>query len=143
MTPGSTGQGVRTRISDDVVWLAYCALQYIEATGDLGVLDEKMPFLEGRELQPQEHDAFFMPVISSESATLFEHCARALDHGLRVGEHGLPLFGTGDWNDGMNRVGEKGKGESVWLGWFLQSTLVSFAPIAAARGEESQSRQMA
>jgi cyclic beta-1,2-glucan synthetase len=138
VTPGSTGQGVRTRISDDVVWLSFCALQYIEATGDVGVLDERTPFLEGRELQPQEHDAFFMPVISSESATLFEHCARALDHGLRVGQHGLPLFGTGDWNDGMNRVGEKGKGESVWLGWFLQSTLVSFAPIAAARGEKAR-----
>ena len=76
-----------------------------------------------------------MPAVSDETATLCEHCARALDHGLQVGEHGLPLFGTGDWNDGMNRVGEKGKGESVWLGWFLHATLVSFAPVAAARGE--------
>jgi cyclic beta-1,2-glucan synthetase len=133
--PGATGQGVRTRISDDVVWLAYCAIQYIETTGDVAVLDEKIPFLEGRALHPEEHDAFFMPGNSDETATLFEHCARALDHGLQVGEHGLPLFGTGDWNDGMNRVGEKGKGESVWLGWFLQATLVSFAPLAAARGE--------
>jgi cyclic beta-1,2-glucan synthetase len=134
----ATGQGVRTRISDDVVWLAYCAIQYVETTGDLAVLDEKIPFLEGRALHPEEHDAFFMPGISEESATLFEHCARALDHALQVGEHGLPLFGTGDWNDGMNRVGEKGKGESVWLGWFLQVTLVSFAPVAAARGELSR-----
>jgi cyclic beta-1,2-glucan synthetase len=132
---GSTGQGVRTRISDDVVWLAYCAVQYIETTGDAAVLDEEIPFLEGRALQPEEHDAFFMPGVSDETATLFEHCARALDHGLQVGEHGLPLFGTGDWNDGMNRVGEKGKGESVWLGWFLHATLMSFAPVAAARGE--------
>jgi len=76
-----------------------------------------------------------MPAVSEETATLFEHCARALDHGLQVGEHGLPLFGTGDWNDGMNRVGEMGKGESVWLGWFLHATLVSFAPVAAARGD--------
>jgi cyclic beta-1,2-glucan synthetase len=133
---GSTGQGVRTRISDDVVWLAYCAVQYIDTTGDAAVLDERLPFLEGRALNPEEHDAFFMPAVSEESATLFEHCARALDHGLQVGEHGLPLFGTGDWNDGMNRVGEKGKGESVWLGWFLHATLVSFAPVAAARGEQ-------
>jgi len=132
---GSAGQGVRTRISDDVVWLAYCAIQYIETTDDAAVLDEKIPFLEGRVLQPEEHDAFFMPGTSEETATLFEHCARALDHGLKVGEHGLPLFGTGDWNDGMNRVGEQGKGESVWLGWFLQATLVSFASVATARGE--------
>ncbi|MDB6086309.1 MAG: putative cyclic beta 1-2 glucan synthetase, partial [Gammaproteobacteria bacterium] len=135
---GSTGQGVRTRISDDVVWLAHCALQYIDTTGDTAVLDEKLPFLEGRALRPEEHDAFFMPGVSDETATLFEHCARALDHALQIGEHGLPLFGTGDWNDGMNRVGEKGKGESVWLGWFLQSTLVSFAPVAAARGEHAR-----
>ena len=94
-------------------------VQYIETTGDTAVLEEKIPFLEGRALQPEEHDAFFMPGVSDETATLFEHCARALDHALQVGEHGLPLFGTGDWNDGMNRVGEKGKGESVWLGWFL------------------------
>ncbi len=138
VAPGATGQGVRTRISDDVVWLAYCAVQYIETTGDAAVLDEKIPFLEGRALQPEEHDAFFMPGISDETGTLFEHCARGLDHALQVGEHGLPLFGTGDWNDGMNRVGEKGKGESVWLGWFLQTTLVSFAPVAAARGEHGR-----
>ena len=135
---GSAGQGVRTRISDDVVWLAYCALQYIDTTGDAAVLDERIPFLDGRVLQPDEHDAFFMPAVSDETATLFEHCARALDHGLQVGEHGLPLFGTGDWNDGMNRVGEKGKGESVWLGWFLHATLAAFAPVAAARGEHAR-----
>jgi cyclic beta-1,2-glucan synthetase len=132
---GATGQGVRTRISDDVVWLAYCAIQYVETSGDVAVLDEKIPFLDGRLLQPGEHDAFFMPGVSEESASLFEHCARGLDHALKVGRHGLPLFGTGDWNDGMNRVGEKGEGESVWLGWFLQSTLAAFAPRAAARGE--------
>lgn len=137
-TAGSGGQGVRTRISDDVVWLAYCATQYIDTTGDAAVLDARIPFLVGRALQPGEHDAFFMPEVSDETATLFEHCARALDHALQVGEHGLPLFGTGDWNDGMNRVGEKGSGESVWLGWFLQATLVSFAPVAAARGEHAR-----
>src|SRR5579859_2097014 len=135
---GSTGQGVRTRISDDGVWLAHCAVQYIDTTGDAAVLDERIPFLAGRTLHAGEHDAFFMPEVSDETATLFEHCARALDHALRVGEHGLPLFGTGDWNDGMNRVGENGKGESVWLGWFLHATLVSFAPTAAARGEQAR-----
>ena len=137
-TAGSAGQGVRTRISDDVVWLAYCAVQYIDATGDAAVLDEKIPFLEGRVLLPEEHDAFYMPAVSDETASLFEHCARALDHALQVGEHGLPLFGAGDWNDGMNRVGEKGKGESVWLGWFLHATLAAFAPVAAARGEHAR-----
>jgi cyclic beta-1,2-glucan synthetase len=138
LAAGATGQGVRTRISDDVVWLAYCALQYVETTGDAAVLDVQLPFLEGRALQPDEHDAFFMPGVSDEHATLYEHCARALDHALQVGQHGLPLIGTGDWNDGMNRVGEKGKGESVWLGWFLQTTLATFAPIAAARGESER-----
>ena len=132
---GATGQGVRTRIGDDVVWLAYCAIQYIETSGDGAILDEEIAFLDGRALQPGEHDAFFMPGISDERATLFEHCARGLDHALEVGVHGLPLFGTGDWNDGMNRVGEQGKGESVWLGWFLHATLTAFAPVAAARGE--------
>jgi cyclic beta-1,2-glucan synthetase len=141
VAPGATGQGVRTRISDDVVWLAYCAVQYIETTGDAAVLDEKIPFLEGRALRPEEHDAFFMPEISEQTVTLFEHCARALDHALQIGERGLPLFGTGDWNDGMNRVGEKGKGESVWLGWFLQTTLRSFAPVAAARGEHGRATE--
>jgi cyclic beta-1,2-glucan synthetase len=135
---GSAGQGVRTRISDDVVWLAFCVSQYIDTTGDGAVLDAQIPFLDGRALQPEEHDAFYMPGISDETATLFEHCARALDHALPVGAHGLPLFGTGDWNDGMNRVGEKGKGESVWLGWFLQATLVAFAPLATARGEHAR-----
>ena len=138
VTAGATGQGVRTRISDDVVWLAYCVLQYLATTGDAAVLDEQVAFLEGRALQPEEHDAFFMPGISKGTATLYEHCARALDLALRTGVHGLPLFGTGDWNDGMNRVGEKGQGESVWLGWFLYGTLVEFATVAAARAEPAR-----
>jgi cyclic beta-1,2-glucan synthetase len=135
---GATGQGVRTRISDDVVWLAYCAVQYIETTGDAAILDEELPFLEGRALHADEHDAFFMPGISEETESFFEHCARGLDHALQVGEHGLPLFGSGDWNDGMNRVGDKGKGESVWLGWFLQATLAAFAPVAEKRGDHGR-----
>ena len=135
---GSTGAGVRTRIADDRVWLAYTAAHYIEATGDVAVLDESVPFLEGPALRAGEEDAFFQPVISDVTAPLFEHCARALEQSLSVGEHGLPLFGTGDWNDGMNRVGEKGRGESVWLGWFLHATLVAFAPLARARAQHAR-----
>ena len=131
----STGMGVRTRISDDTVWLANCVSQYVKVTEDGNILDEIVPFLEGQSLVQGEHDAFFQPALSEESATLYEHCARALDRSLPHGAHGLPLIGTGDWNDGMNRVGEAGKGESVWLGWFLLATLKAFAPIADDRGD--------
>ena len=130
-----TGQGVRTRVSDDRVWLAYAVANYIETTGDDRVLDEMVPFIEGAALRPGEHDSFFQPMISDQQATLFEHCARGLDQSLAVGDHGLPLIGTGDWNDGMNRVGELGKGESTWLGWFLHTTLTALAPLAEGRGE--------
>jgi cyclic beta-1,2-glucan synthetase len=130
-----SGQGVRTRISDDKAWLAYTTAHYIEGSGDLAVLDETIPFLEGPKLAAGEHDSFYQPTISDEVATLFEHCARALDQSLATGGHGLPLMGTGDWNDGMNRVGEGGTGESVWLGWLLYATLKAFAPLAEARGE--------
>jgi cyclic beta-1,2-glucan synthetase len=130
-----SGQGVRTRISDDRAWLAYTTAQYIDGSNDSGILDEIIPFLEGAKLAAGEHDSFFQPTISDEIATLFEHCARALDQSLAVGGHGLPLMGTGDWNDGMNRVGEGGKGESVWLGWLMYATLNVFAPLADARGE--------
>ena len=135
----SNGQGVRTRISDDRTWLAHCAAHYIESTGDVAVLDEQLQFLEGRALHPGEHDAYFLPDIADERASLYEHCARALDQSLAVGEHGLPLMGTGDWNDGMNRVGEGGKGESVWLAWILHATLVQWISIASARADGERS----
>jgi cyclic beta-1,2-glucan synthetase len=134
-----TGQGVRTRISDDRIWLAHACAYYVEATGDSTVLDESVPFIEGQTPRPGEHDAYFQPSISDQVGSLFEHCARALDQSLAVGEHGLPLIGTGDWNDGMNRVGESGRGESIWLGWFLHATLTAFAPLAQARGDTVRS----
>src|SRR5262245_21240735 len=130
-----SGKGTRTRISDDLVWLPYAAIHYLEITGDMSLLDEVVPFLEGPVLAPEQHEAYFAPTISSQTGSFFEHCARALDLRLSVGSHGLPLMGTGDWNDGMNRVGPAGRGESVWLGWFLHTTLWEFARLADLRGE--------
>ena len=129
------GKGVRTRISDDLLWLAYATHHYVATTGDRGVLEEPVPFLAAAPLNPDETDRYFEPGVSSERASLFEHCARALDRSLEVGRHGLPLMGTGDWNDGMNRVGAGGQGESVWLGWFLHANLGQFAGLADLRGE--------
>ncbi|HET9736106.1 MAG TPA: hypothetical protein VFP62_12610, partial [Burkholderiales bacterium] len=136
-----SGEGVRTRMTDDRVWLAYAAAHYVQTTGDAAVLEESVPFLEGRALAEGEHDAYFQPHPSDERAPLFEHCARGLDGSLATGAHGLPLIGTGDWNDGMNRVGEKGRGESVWLGWFLHAALAAFAPLAKARGEQARAQK--
>ena len=132
------GQGVRTRISDDRAWLAYVTAHYVRTTADPTVLDERIPFIEGPPLRPTDHDLYNQPSVSEETATLFEHCARGLDNSLATGPHGLPLMGTGDWNDGMNRVGEAGRGESVWLGWFLHTSLTAFIPIAMARGDTAR-----
>jgi len=137
------GQGVRTNSSDDYLWLPYATCHYVSCTGDTGVLDEMVPFLEGRALGPLEEAYYDLPQRSIEVATVYEHCVRAITHGLRFGRHGLPLMGGGDWNDGMNLVGHEGRGESVWLGWFLYENLRSFADVALKRGDRAFARSCA
>jgi cyclic beta-1,2-glucan synthetase len=136
-----SGRGVRTRVSDDRGWLAYVVAHYVQVTGDFAVLDEVLPFLDGPVLKEGEHDAFFQPTVSTKKASLFDHCALALDNSLETGAHGLPLMGAGDWNDGMNGVGEGGKGESIWLGWFLYSTLNAFADLANQYGNPQRAAE--
>jgi cellobiose phosphorylase len=130
-----SGRGVRTRISDDYLWMPFAACHYVDSLGDIGVLDENIAFIEGRPLKPEEESYYDLPTRSDETATLYEHCVRSIKNGLHFGEHGLPLMGSGDWNDGMNLVGEHGKGESVWLAFFLYDVLMRFAPIARNRGD--------
>jgi cellobiose phosphorylase len=129
------GAGVRTRITDDLFFLPYVVHHYVTVTGDVALLDERVPFLKAPVLRPDQEEDYNVPAVSEQTGTIYEHCVRVLEHGYRLGPHGLPLMGTGDWNDGMNKVGAHGRGESVWNGWFIITVLKSFAEVADRRGD--------
>jgi cellobiose phosphorylase len=126
-------RGVRTHFSDDFLWLPYAVCRYVKCLNDTSILDKYVPFIEGRMLKPEEESYYDLPARSGESATVYDHCVRAIEHGLRFGQHGLPLIGCGDWNDGFNLIGEHGRGESVWLAFFLFDILTQFAALARDR----------
>ena len=136
-----SGRGVRTRITDDRHWMALVCAEYVRATGDTSVLDVRTPFIEAPPVEPGAEDAYVVPAVSETAVTVYEHCVAALETSFATGAHGLPLIGGGDWNDGMNRVGHDGRGESVWMAWFLDVVLRSFAPLCEARGEPERAER--
>jgi cyclic beta-1,2-glucan synthetase len=135
-----SGRGIRTCFSDDLLWMPYVAAFYAGVTGDWDVFDERVGYITARALRPGEDEAYLFPQPAEDEGTLYDHCCRALDRSLTRGAHGLPLMGTGDWNDGMNRVGRQGTGESVWLGFFLYAILGAFIPICERFGDAARAR---
>jgi cyclic beta-1,2-glucan synthetase len=132
------GRGLRSKCSDDLLWLPYVVSHYLSTTGDASLLDTRVPFIEADPLPPDVHESYLQPRASAQRGTIYDHCVRAIEKGLTSGTHGLPLFGSGDWNDGLNRVGAAGRGESTWLGFFLHSVLTSFAPICDTRHDSAR-----